>query len=238
MEKLDTQSASPLYKQLEQQLKTAIVKGTYKPGQKIPTELELSQHYAVSRITVRKALQLLTQGNLLVRISGKGTFVSGEKFQRQASGIISFTELCQLQGRKPGAKTIKSVIEYPDEKTRTALSLTADARIIVLERIRYADDIPVSLEIASFPETFAFLLAEDLNHQSLYQILREKHGITFTHSAKMIELVYASYDVAHYLGLPVGYPLISINSQITDNRGELSCLSQQLIVGDKIRFTV
>ncbi|ENC6389653.1 UTRA domain-containing protein, partial [Salmonella enterica] len=58
------------------------------------------------------------------------------------------------------------------------------------------------------------------------------------HSRKMIELVYASFEVAHYLGVNEGYPLILIKSEMIDNKGELSCVSQQLIVGDKIRFTV
>ncbi|MEF9675392.1 MULTISPECIES: GntR family transcriptional regulator [Pectobacterium] len=236
--KLDTGSALPLYKQLEQKIKSAILDGKFKAGQKIPTELELSQNYQVSRITVRKALESLTRDRLLTRISGKGTFVSAEKFQRDMSGIVSFSELCRSQGRRPGARTIKSVIEMPTTDVRDALELADDDRIITLERIRYADDIPVSLEIARFPETFSFLLTEELNQQSLYQILKEKYDIYFTRSAKVIELVYASYDVAHYLAIPTGYPLISITSRIIDNHGKASCSSTQLIVGDKIRFFV
>ncbi|KFX19734.1 GntR family transcriptional regulator [Pectobacterium betavasculorum] len=236
--KLDTDSALPLYKQLEQKIKSAILDGKFKAGQKIPTELELSQNYQVSRITVRKALESLTRDNLLTRVSGKGTFVSAEKFQRDMSGIVSFSELCRSQGRKPGARTIKSVIETPAKDVQDALALSEGERIIVLERIRYADDVPVSLEITRFPETFSFLLTEDLNHQSLYQILRDNYDIYFTRSAKVIELVYASYDVAHYLAIPTGYPLISITSRIIDNHGKASCSSTQLIVGDKIRFFV
>ncbi|MEH2921871.1 GntR family transcriptional regulator [Samsonia erythrinae] len=236
--KLDGDSVLPLYRQLEKTIKSAILNGEFKPGQKIPTELELSRNYQVSRITVRKALEALTRDNLLTRISGKGTFVSAEKFQRDMSGIVSFSELCRSQGRKPGARTIKSVIEMPTPEVRDALALAEEERVIVLERIRYADDIPVSLEISRFPIAFDFLLTEDLNQQSLYQVLKEKYGIYFTRSAKIIELVYASYDVAHYLAVPTGYPLISIASRIVDNHGKTSCSSTQLIVGDKIRFFV
>ncbi len=53
--------------------------------------------WQVSRVTVRKALDALTRENLLTRVSGKGTFVSGEKFQRSMTGIMSFSELCQSQ---------------------------------------------------------------------------------------------------------------------------------------------
>ncbi|WJV62899.1 GntR family transcriptional regulator [Pectobacteriaceae bacterium CE70] len=238
MDKLDAGSALPLYKQLERTLKKAILTGHYQQGAKIPTELELSQQYQVSRITVRKALEGLTKGNYLTRIAGKGTYVSGEKFQRPMSGIVSFSELCRSLGKKPGAHTLKSMIEAPDTETQEALGLTSAQRIIALERIRYADDTPVSLEISRFPEKFTFLLSEDLNHCSLYQLLKDKYAIFFTHSTKVIELVYASYEVAHYLAVPTGYPLISITSRIIDNHDETSCFSRQLIVGDKIRFTV
>lgn len=237
IEQPDSKSAKPLYKQLEAALKEAIARGEYKPGQQIPTENELSARWQVSRVTVRKALDALTRENLLTRVSGKGTFVSGEKFQRSMTGIMSFSELCQSQGRRPGSRTIKSVFESVDDETKALLNMNDGEKAVVIERIRYADDVAVSLETVHLPPRFAFLLDEDLNNH-LYECLREKHHLWFTHSRKMIELVYASFEVAHYLGVNEGYPLILIKSEMIDNKGELSCVSQQLIVGDKIRFTV
>ncbi|EAP7661813.1 GntR family transcriptional regulator [Salmonella enterica] len=238
IEQPDSKSAKPLYKQLEAALKEAIARGEYKPGQQIPTENELSARWQVSRVTVRKALDALTRENLLTRVSGKGTFVSGEKFQRSMTGIMSFSELCQSQGRRPGSRTIKSVFESVDDETKALLNMNDGEKAVVIERIRYADDVAVSLETVHLPPRFAFLLDEDLNNHSLYECLREKHHLWFTHSRKMIELVYASFEVAHYLGVNEGYPLILIKSEMIDKKGELSCVSQQLIVGDKIRFTV
>ncbi|MBK0363698.1 GntR family transcriptional regulator [Salmonella enterica] len=223
IEQPDSKSAKPLYKQLEAALKEAIARGEYKPGQQIPTENELSARWQVSRVTVRKALDALTRG---------------EKFQRSMTGIMSFSELCQSQGRRPGSRTIKSVFESVDDETKALLNMNDGEKAVVIERIRYADDVAVSLETVHLPPRFAFLLDEDLNNHSLYECLREKHHLWFTHSRKMIELVYASFEVAHYLGVNEGYPLILIKSEMIDNKGELSCVSQQLIVGDKIRFTV
>ncbi|WP_348260360.1 GntR family transcriptional regulator, partial [Salmonella enterica] len=73
MEQPDSKSAKPLYKQREDALKEAIARGGYKPGQEIPTENELSVRWQVSRGTVPKALDPLTRGNLLSRVSGNGT---------------------------------------------------------------------------------------------------------------------------------------------------------------------
>ncbi|MGS9490131.1 GntR family transcriptional regulator, partial [Salmonella enterica subsp. enterica serovar Infantis] len=77
----------------------------YKPGQQIPTEIELSVRWQVSWVTVLMALDALTREILLTRVSGKGTFVSSEKLQRSMSGTMSFSELGQSQGRRPGSRT-------------------------------------------------------------------------------------------------------------------------------------
>ncbi len=102
IEQPDSKSAKPLYKQLEDALKEAIARGEYKPGQQIPTENELSVRWQVSRVTVRKALDALTRENLLTRVSGKGTFVSGEKFQRSMTGDHEFQRVMPVPGTSPG----------------------------------------------------------------------------------------------------------------------------------------
>lgn len=234
----DTTSATPLYKQLEEALKEAILSGEFPPGQQIPTENDLSASWNVSRVTVRKALNALTREKLLTRVSGKGTFVSEEKFQRSMTGIMSFSELCRSQGRHPGARTIKSVFEPASKEIRERFGMGKEEKAVVLERIRYADDVPVSLETVWFPPRFAFLINEDLNNNSLYDVLRQHHDLWFTHSSKVIELVYANFDVAHYLGVAERHPLISIKSEMVDNHRDISCISHQLVVGDKLRFTV
>lgn len=198
----------------------------------------MSTCWNVSRVTVRKALDALTREKLLTRVSGKGTFVSEEKFQRSMTGIMSFSELCRSQGRRPGARTIKSVFEPASKEIRERFCMSKEEKAVVLERIRYADDAPVSLQTVWFPPRFAFLINEDLKNNSLYDVLRQHHDLWFTHSSKVIELVYANFDVAHYLGVAERHPLISIKSEMVDNHRDISCISHQLVVGDKLRFTV
>ena len=108
---LDNQGSQPLYKQLEEKIIQDIENGIYRKGQKIPTEKELSQMYDVSRITVRKALEEITKQGILERHAGKGTYVASVKLQRSIATFMSFTEFCEAQGLKPGARMIKNVIE-------------------------------------------------------------------------------------------------------------------------------
>jgi len=236
--KLDSTSSTPLYLQLVNVIRNNIELGIYKSGQKIPTEKELSEEYCVSRITVRNALDKLTEENLLVRLRAKGTFVKTEKISQHVSGVLSFSDVCAISGLTAGAKTIKSVIEEASPDDIANLGLPADAKMIVIERIRYADHVPVSFEVSRFPERFSFLLEEDLNNCSMFNIIRDKYNINFAHSQKVIEVVYADYQQSFYLNVPKGYPLLSISSLTFDGDGNVTHRTSQYIVSDKFKLIV
>ena len=226
----------PLYQQLVELLKEEIHVGRYKQGQKLPTELELCKLYHVSRNTVRSALQQLEKENMLLRQQGKGTFVSKKKYNHHIVPARSFTVMCREIGCKPDAKVIKSVIKDPSEADVVFLDLRPEAKIIAIERIRYTDGVPVELEISHFPESFSFLLDEDLNHCSMLELLREKYGIWFTKSRISLEVTFASYEMSHYLSVQKDYPLLLINSELSDQNGMPSCRCVQYVVGDKFKM--
>lgn len=155
--RLESDSAEPLYIQLAYIIREDIQNGKYSAEQRIPTEKELSEIYSVSRITIRSALDILVKENLLMRRRGKGTFIASKKLYKSMSGIYSFTDICNINGMKPGAKTIKCVIEDIEPEDITELNLTPEDKVIAVERIRYADDVPVSIEISRYPaSTYQF----------------------------------------------------------------------------------
>lgn len=235
---LKKQDILPLYKQLTDILRKDIEDGKFKKGEKIPTEIELSRLYGVSRITVRTALEELAKENLLIRKQGKGTFVNTDKFSRGINGLQSFTDMCREIGKKPGAKVIKCIIEDANDKDIEVLELEPHSKIIVIERIRYADDIPVALEVSRLPERFTFLLDEDLNDTSMFSILSEKYQISFMNTRKTIELVFATYEMSRYLNVSQGHPLLSISSVSSDRDEIPSHRSMQFIVADKFKFII
>lgn len=229
-------SEIPLYQQLAQRLKEEIHAGRYKEGDKLPTELELCQLYAVSRNTVRGALEQLEKETLLLRQQGKGTFVSKKKMNHHIIPARSFTDMCLEIGCQPDAKVIKSVIKDASDEDIAFLKLRSDAKIIAIERIRYTDGLPVELEISHFPESFSYLLDEDLNHCSMLGLLREKYNVWFTKSRISLELTFASYEISHYLSVQKEYPLLLINSELSDQDGQPGCRCVQYVVGDKFKM--
>lgn len=235
---LDSHDSQPLYQQLYGIIKMNIDTGVYKKGEKIPTEAELSKIYSMSRVTVRNALERLTRENYLVRSRGRGTFVSEEKFQRSIVENLSFTDMCRNLNRVPGAKTIKSVIEDALPEDIEELNLSEGDKVIVIERIRYLDGIPVSVESGRYTERFSFLINEDLNTQSMYEVLREKYGITFGRTSRRLEIIFSSYQLSKYLNISIGYPLISLSGTVYDSNDVPSYRNKQFIVGDKFAFTL
>lgn len=235
---LNNDSAEPLYRQLEALLKSDIESGEFPAGSKLPTENELVELYHVSRVTVRKALDGLSQQGYLERRSGKGTFVAEEKLQRTLDGVTSFSEMCQEIGCVPGSKTIRRSIELASEKEAEKLGISEDSQILVIERIRYVDGHPLVLEITKFTEDFIFLMNEDLTDCSLYDLLDRKKGIRFTQSVKMVDIVYANAHEAKYLEIAKGCPLLRIESVAKDAAGTARHISKQLCIGDKIKFRV
>ena len=141
-------------------------------------------------------------------------------------------------GRAPGARTVKIALEPPDEEAAQELGLKKGEQMLVVERLRLADGVPVLLETTRFPEKFFFLFHQDLNNASLYQIVKEQTGVVFTHSLKTLEIVFASYQEARYLDVAKGYPLLSIRSTVWDDSGENRYLCQQLCIGDKFKLMV
>ena len=145
--------------------------------------------------------------------------------------------MCRTMGAVPGAKTIKIAIEDPTEKDMELMHITPDKKILVLERIRYADEKPVLLEINRFPESFSFLFGEDLNDSSLYEILR-KRNIILDHSRKTLDIVFANAQEAKSLNISKGYPLLRISSTIHDVDNTITNLCKQLCIGDKFQFII
>lgn len=224
----------PLHQQLSETLRRDIQTGKYTPGQKIPTEMELSNIYGVSRVTIRSALDSLVKSGLLIRKRGKGTFVAYSRMSRSIANDISFSDMCIQNGMTPGARTIKCVIEAANDDDLQELELTAPAQVVVLERIRYANNVPVSVEIHRMPERYFFLLNEDLTNASLQKAISAKN-ITWHGFGKTIKMVYATFDIAKYLSVSLGYPLISIQALSYDDQGPAHRVTQ-LIVGDRIEL--
>lgn len=236
---MNSTASTPLYLQLEEALRQDIHKGLYPSGSKLPTENELGNIYHMSRVTVRKALQILEDKGYIDRKAGKGTYVAEKKLQRNFTGNVrSFTLMCEALGMKPSAEMICIKLLPPGQKQQELMKLSPEQQVLYIERIRYAGGQPVLIERDYFSDEFRFLFSEDLEHQSLYELIRQKKKLVFTHAERTIDIVFSNASESRMLGIKTGYPLLRICSTTVDATGNYVTLSEQLCIGDKFKLQV
>ena len=199
----------PKYYRLKQDIIEKINNEEWKFDEKIPSERLFIESYSVSRITVRKAVDELCNEGYLYRIQGKGTYVKGGGVKQDLFSITSCTEDIRKQGMTPKRKVNAAEIRTPDVKRRNLLQLNDEDRLFLLDRVYYADDLPVNRTIAYLSAgLFADIETHDFSTQSLYEVLENKYGVTITKATRTIEAVNATGETAELLEVEEGKPII------------------------------
>ena len=217
MGRLNKDSSVPLYQQMVDDIKGQIRSGRLKEQDRLMTEIELSQEYDVSRITVRKAIELLVEEEILIKKQGIGTFVAEKKLMRNISGFMGFTQSCEAEGRKAGARLISADLIDASISDIETLKLEENEKVIRIIRVRLCDGEPVIVEENHFSQKYAFLLGEDLN-TSIYAIL-QKHNIFMESGIKTIGICNANEQEKELLKVDLGQALLLIKDVSYDSDG-------------------
>lgn len=138
----------PLYQQLQRALRQAIDQGVYGPAEALPAERQLATDLAISRITVRKAIDELVEEGLLVRRAGAGNFVN-TRIEKNFAKLTSFSEDMRARGRTPRSVWIKRAEGQVTPEEALRLRLSPGSPVFRFHRIRYADDMPMCVEYAT-----------------------------------------------------------------------------------------
>lgn len=198
----------PVYIQIHDQIKQNIEENIWGIGDRLPSERELAVQFGVSRMTLRQAIQTLAEEGILDRKIGSGTYVARQKVQEKMSGTTSFTEIMQSQGRVPSSKAVSYFIASPSSSEMEKLKLGSDEHILRMERIRYADDVPICFEVASIPEKFVDSFSKEEIISSLYKTLAEKGQRKIGSANQTISAMLASEQIAEYLQIKRGEAIL------------------------------
>ncbi|WHY01314.1 GntR family transcriptional regulator [Neobacillus sp. DY30] len=236
---LNVDHQEPLYIQLKKAIQVEILNEKFQQGERIPNEKELMEQYNVSRVTVRKAVEELVKEGYLVKLHGKGTFVSHTKIERKIKHVMGFTAACKANGYPSHSVVTKKEIVDPDTSIKKALQLEADEKAIFIQRKRFAGDSPLMLENNFYPYNRYYFLLEESLEGSLYDLLSEKHGIKPIKSgATTLDIVLADEEKANLLETTIGKPLFYMNTIIHDQHGRPVHIGRQYIIGDRYQFTI
>jgi GntR family transcriptional regulator len=228
--------------ELRDQLERAVRSGAMRPGDRLPSELELASRFAVSRSSVREALKLLEQDGLIDVHHGSGRFVSASAALRVHRPITRFegvTELLEDLGYHPINEILSVERAASTDDERTALGLDANADVIRLRRLRRHDDTALMLSINVFRADLLGgddLAAVDFSG-SLTEWLRERGHLPVS-SAAEIRAALLPDDVAQLPGVDAGKPWLLISERCVDASGAPVLLSNDFHRGDFFAFHV
>ncbi|WP_395339793.1 GntR family transcriptional regulator [Ningiella sp. W23] len=227
------QGSTPLYQQLASKLRQLILGGQVKSGEAIPSERLLQARTGASRVTIRKAVDLLIQEGLLFRRQGAGTFIS-ERIEHKGEDITGFTDEMRNLGVDPSSIWLVKIYADSTDDEASALHIASGDAVCRLGRVRLSDNMPMGIENAVIPAQFLPDLASV--NDSLYHALNEQ-GYAPVHGTQKITASIASPTEASLLSIREGDPVLRIERYTYLNDNTPLEYTRSVYRGDKYVFT-
>jgi GntR family transcriptional regulator len=207
---------SPLYQQIKVLMTRELQAGAWKPGEAIPSELDLAARFKVSQGTVRKAIDELATDNLLVRRQGRGTFVATHAEQTTRFRFLRLAPDDDASGSTPGG-TVRRFIDCkrlraPADVAR-ALGLRSGDAAIEIRRVLSLKGAPVVFDAIWLPAVlFKGLTGERLSAYEgpMYGLFEADFGVRMIRAEEKIKAVAADAEAVEVLGVVPGVPLLSV----------------------------
>jgi GntR family transcriptional regulator len=210
-----TPAFSPLYQQIKGLILQSLQAGEWKPGDAIPSEMDLAARYRVSQGTVRKAIDELAAENLVVRRQGKGTFVATHSEQHVQYRFLRLVpDSGDPDGEGPAQRTVLECkrVRASAEIARTLALRTGDA-IVQVRRVLAFGEVPTILEDLWLPGTsFKGITAEQMADYPgpTYAMFEADFGVRMVRATEKIRAVAADAQQAQLLQVDKGSPLLSV----------------------------
>lgn len=204
---IDHKSPIPLHIQAEQLLRELIKDPAYQGGKLLPNEVELAKKLAISRTTLRQAINKLVYDELLIRKKGFGTKVATSKISSKAMNWLSFSQ--EMKARGITIKNYELHVSWvlPDEHVASFFEIGTEKKIVKMERLRGSADEPFVYFISYFHPRIGLTGEEDFK-RPLYEMLEEQHLTIANLSKEEISALKADKFVASKLEIETGSPVL------------------------------
>jgi GntR family transcriptional regulator len=205
--KIDHKNHIPLHIQTEELLRKLIRSPQYSKGKLLPNEIELAKQLAISRTTLRLAINKLVYEGLLVRKKGVGTKVSNNTVSSKSVNWLSFSQ--EMAARKIPIKNFELKLKWvkPEEQIANFFEIKTDKKVLKMERLRGQPEGPFVYFVSYFHPRIGLTGKEDFL-RPLYEILEKDHMIIASLSKEEITARAADKFLAEKLNLEVGSPIL------------------------------
>ncbi len=231
-------SNKPMYRQIADALREKISAGELKPGDALPTESSLQETFNVSRVTVRQALKLLTEEQIVESIQGSGTYVKEERVNYDIYQLTGFYE--KLADRNVDTHSEVSIFEVlkADAKLAEKLNLSHDDKVWHVKRVRFIKQKPVNLEetwmpLAMFPD-----LTWEVMENSKYHYVEQIKKLVIDRSEQELVPIMPSEEAIAALSLDPAKPILEKVSRGFLKDGRVFEYSRNVFNTDDYKFTL
>lgn len=204
-------SSVPMHTQIREIIRRRVLDGTYAPHSQMPSESQMIEAFSVSRITIRQALGDLQKEGLIFKVPSKGSFVAKPKAFQNLSRLQGFGEAMGPSGYETFSQVLSTRQVAASEITARRLQLAIGDPVYEIQRLRYLNREPISVDQSYFPLSIGERLAqEDLPTRDIFVILENDYGLHLTHADVQIEAISANELLARQLRIEEASPLLRI----------------------------
>lgn len=209
----------PKYAIISDALRHNIMRGEFPGGSQLPSESALMSQFAVSRVTVRLALDALRSAGLVESRQGKGYFVRAVRAVHDLARLQGFGELMASVGVEAHSVVLDFGERPAGVDAQKALGLDRNASVVAIERVRIGGGVPLFYDVSYFPvEIGRRLVALDLTHADIFALLERDLGIDLGFADLTLEVAAADAVLARHLNVAEGDPLLRIRRITYDSR--------------------
>ncbi|GAA0332286.1 GntR family transcriptional regulator [Bacillus carboniphilus] len=227
-----------LYLQVIDKLKQSIEEGTYKMKERLPSEFELSKQLGVSRATLREALRVLEEENVIVRRHGVGTFVNSKPILNSGiEQLNSVTGMIENAGLRPGTIFLNSSDIGSTEEDQRRFSLKNGEDLLMIERVRTADGEPIVYCLDKIPRS---ILSDSFTHNqdSIFKLLEQRANCKITYAVSEIEPIGYHEKISPILNCDPETALLLLKQLHYDENDRPVLYSVNYFRADAFRFQV
>lgn len=233
-----------------EQLRAMIQNGELPDGSQLPSEPELAKALNISRSTLRAALSYLENEGTVLRRRGVGTFVAEKRSLYNNLNINwGVTQIIEATGAVPGTSKLQIDVRPAGQRLEESLKIPPGTSVIVIERVRTADEKPVSISVDHLAvsrltpgervedavDRFRSYLE---GHQSIYEYFEQELNLPIDHATAWLRPVAADTNMARSLDIPIGSPVLYLEQIDYDSEGNPLLLTDEYFAGDSFTFSV